>query len=153
MMFRSALNRIEAHSEKYDVGRPNGHRRRRRLRSRPQHDPGSHRVDAAFFDPSPRRSTSFRNNGLATPARDVNIALDSSRRNDLRYRFNSTSCRSNRDDGAGRRTNSTHGHQPAAWGDRGAEDANTNQVLLSRPSGASMTTAWFMTETSSGTAR
>ena len=46
MMFRSALNRIEAHSEgTIDGRRPDGHRRRRRHRGRPGHHPGAHRID------------------------------------------------------------------------------------------------------------
>ncbi len=46
MMFRSALNRIEAHSEKHrDGGGQDGHRRGRRHRSRAGDDPGADRLD------------------------------------------------------------------------------------------------------------
>jgi hypothetical protein len=48
MMFRSALNRIEAHSEKYDVGRPNGHRRRQSQASKPS-------STRSWFSPGGRR--------------------------------------------------------------------------------------------------
>ena len=44
MMFRSALNRIEAHSENHRDGRrSDGHRRGRRHRGRPGDHPGAHR--------------------------------------------------------------------------------------------------------------
>ena len=53
MMFRSALNRIEAHSESTVHGRrPDGHRRRRGHRGRAGDHPGADRVD----EPSPTSS-------------------------------------------------------------------------------------------------
>jgi hypothetical protein len=38
-----------------------------------------------FLHPSPRRSTSSKKRGPTTPAREVNIALDRLRRNDVQY--------------------------------------------------------------------
>ena len=40
---------------------------------------------AGFLYPSPRRSTSSKKRGPTTPAREVNIALDWLRRNDVQY--------------------------------------------------------------------